>query len=355
MNDTRSRRWADQTGSLPLVMLAAIILGGAITALFGYVATGQRTARNDRDFNQAIQIADAGLQDAFSDLATADPDDIATPLGGKLTQDGAVGDGEWGWEATRVSRTRWQVRSEGSYRGSTRVVEATIGPRQLFGLAAFADKSLELRGANLADSYDGVTWGTKNGAVGSNGEIVLNGNATVDWVKRYANATYSEKGIVVMGVETSEDPAYLPPLGAEAYADGGVCFGETPIAYTAQFQLARGKTYCFTSAHFPAGDHRLAATPDPNDTTVSPAPIEADGPTRIYIAPSGNLTLGGQGNHPCTGAACVNIDPPTAPNAIDLEIYLASGEFLANNHTMIAAGIYAPSSNCSGPSAQGDV
>ncbi len=52
----------------------------------------------------------------------------------------------------------------------------------------------------------------------------------------------------------------------------------------------------------------------------------------------------GQGNAGCAKAACVNIDTVESPAAIDLEIYLASGEVLANNHTKIAAGIYAPAS-----------
>jgi hypothetical protein len=345
----------DERGSLPMTMLVAIIMGGVVTALYGYIATGQRTARHDRDFNQAIQVADAGMQNAFTELALSDPDDDTLPaIGSTIVRTGTLDHGDWEWTATRISRTRWQVRSEGTAAGSVRVVEANIGPRQLFGLAAFADLKLELRGGNKADSYNDVTWGTGNGAVGSNNQIVLNGNATVDWVMRYANATYNEKGIVVNGVETNEDPAYLPPLGAEAYAEGGVCHGQDAIAYTGQFPLVRGKTYCFTNADFPAGDHKLVGD-SPNDPTTAPEPVDPDGPTRIYIAPSGNLRLLGQGNTGCGGAACVNIDPADRPNATALEIYLASGEVLANNHTKIAAGIYAPSSNCSGPNAQGEL
>jgi hypothetical protein len=236
-NSNRQRN--DESGSLPMVLLVAIVLGGVVISLFGYVATGQRTARADRDFNHAIQVADAGIQNAFGELASIDPDDTSLPpVGGTLIRTGEVDGNEWSVTARRVSRTRWQVRSEGDAADVTRAIEATIGPRQLFGLAAFADLKLELRGGNDADSYDSVSWGTGNGAVGSNGEIVLRGNATVDWVMRYANATYNSGGVVVNGIETFEDPAYLPPLGAEAYADGGVCFGQTPIAYTGQFKLA---------------------------------------------------------------------------------------------------------------------
>ena len=70
-----------------MVLLAMIVLGGVVAALFGYVSTGQRTARQDRDFNQAIQVADAGIQTAFSDLAVADPDDPTLPAIGATIED----------------------------------------------------------------------------------------------------------------------------------------------------------------------------------------------------------------------------------------------------------------------------
>jgi hypothetical protein len=277
--------WQGDEGSLPLVLLAAIVFAGITIALFVDVSTGQRTARSDRDFNQAIQVADAGMQSAFTTLADLDPETTGVALGASTAPTTVtVEDGAATWTATRVGRARWQVRTEGTFESTTRVLEATIGPRQLFDLAAFADLKIELRGGNLADSYDGVSQGTDNGAVGSNHEIVLRGNATVDWVKRYNNATYGEKGIVLQGVESTADPIELPNKAEEAYADGGECAGTTPVTWTGQFPLVKGETYCFTSMVVPAGDHRLAAPASPTDE-----------PTRIYLAPSGNLELKGQG------------------------------------------------------------
>jgi type II secretory pathway pseudopilin PulG len=343
-----SPRWRDEHGSLPLVLLAAIVLGGLIVVVFGDVSTGQRTARQDRDYNAAIQVADAAMQEAFTDLAAYDPADTSTPVGGVRTGSGVLQDGsEYSWEANRVGRVRWQVRAEGRYRDATRYLEADIGPSEIFALAAFADLKLELRGANLADSYNHLTFGTGNGSVGSNNEIVLRGNATVDWVYRYNAAAYNNGGIVLNDVFVIDDEVPLPNYAEQAYADGGICAGQTLVAYTGQFPLQRGETYCFTNVTFPAGDHLLVDnSTDPNLN---------DEPTRIYIAPSGNLELRGQGNTRCSGVSCVNWEPRDRPNATALEIYLASGEVLANNHTVIAAGIWAPTSNCSGPNAQGDI
>jgi len=332
----------DESGSLMLVLLAAIVVGGLIVVVFSDVRTGQQTARGDRDFNQAIQVADAGIQQAFTELAAFDTDNPATSLGETIALDGG---GEATWTAERIGEMRWQVRAEGSFGGSTRVVEATIGPHQLFSLAAFADYRIELRGSNLADSYAATGPSNRLGRVGSNREIVLRGNATVDWVMRFNNASYSG-GNVVVGVETVPEPAYLPNIGEQAYAEGGVCEGRDDGAYTGSYQLVLGETYCFSNVSFPAGQHSLA-TPVSGTTTQ---------PTRIYIAPSGNLQLLGQGNSRCHGVSCVNWKAgEDRPDATRLMIYLASGNVMANNHTVIAAGIYAPTSDCSGSNAQADV
>ena len=328
----------DQQGSLPLVLLVSIVVGGIIIALFTEVVTGQQSATRDRDVNASIQVADAGLQSAFSQLSSVDPDDEDLPdVGDDMTVEGTVDEGEFTYTARRISHERWQVRSEGTYRGSSRALEAVIGARQIFPLAAFGDVKIEMRGANSVDSYDGVSWGTGRGSVGSNGEVVLRGNAETDWVVRYGDATYNGGGTVHEGIETVTEPAHLTNLAEEAYAEGGDCFGVDAQAYNGEFDLVRGTTYCFSSVSFPEGENTLAGDPE-------------DGPVIIYIAPSGNLNLEGQGE---ANPSKTNIEPTDHPDSSALQIYLASGEVHANNHSQIAAGIFAPTSNCSGPNAQG--
>ena len=341
-----------QAGSIPLVLLAAIVVGGLIIALYTDVSTGQRLASADRDFHQAVQVADAGLQDAFTVLAGLDLDDrpeIGEAYTGTTT--GTLGRGEYEWTAVRVGTNLWEVRSVGVFGVHTRTLEASMGPLYLFGLAAFGDILIELRGANSADSYDGTNTNTGLGSVGSNNQITLRGNATVDWVVRYGGAAYNNGGVIRTGggIETGDEQE-LPDLGSEAYAPGGACDpDDDDIPFYDDImdvdELKHGETYCVAQARFPAGQHDLSGT-------------RGEKPTRIFIAPSGNLELLGQGNNPCTGAACVNYSVgDTQPDATALEIYLAGGggEVLANNHTVIAAGIYAPLSNCSGPNAQGDI
>ncbi len=349
---TVSSRRRSQEGSIPLVLLAAIVVGGLIIALYIDVSTGQRLASADRDFHQAVQVADAGLQEAFTVLSLLDPAD--RPDIGELyvgDTNGTLGRGEYEWTATRVGTNLWQVRSVGVFGVHQRTLEASMGPLYLFGLAAFGDILIELRGANSADSYDGTNTNTGLGSVGSNNQITLRGNATVDWVVRYGGAGYNNGGVIRTGggIETGDEQV-LPDLGSEAYAPGGDCDPDDPDVelysdITEVFPMEHGETYCVAQARFPAGEHLLSGT-------------RGGDPTRIFIAPSGNLELLGQGNNPCTGASCVNYSlGETQPDATALEIYLAGGggEVLANNHSIIAAGIYAPLSNCSGPNAQGDI
>jgi hypothetical protein len=345
-------RFCSQEGSIPLVLLASIILAGLIVALFIDVITGVRLARDDRDFNQAIQIADAGMQEAFTVLARLDEGDMPPVgqdyLGGPQT--GALSTGEYNWTARRVANNRWQVRSEGEFGEKLRVMEASMGPETLFALAAFADLKIELRGGNDADSYNAATANGGRGSVGSNKEIILRGSAAVDWVMRYDNATYNSGGIIRGGIETGEYQQ-LPDIGSSAYneIDGACATGAEHDDITSVLPLVQGETYCVAKARFPEGQHTIISSGDADQDAL---------PTKIYIAPSGNLELLGSGNTRCDKVSCVNWDVgDTKPDATRLEIYLAGGGGVvkANNHTVIAAGIYAPLSNCSGPNAQGDI
>jgi hypothetical protein len=358
----------DDQGSIPLVLLATIVIGGLVAVLFADVRMGQQTARHDRDFNQAIQIADAGLQSSFTFLSGLEYDEdaagyVALPaIGDRIVCSGSDDDdgtsaltapcssqlngGSYDWEARRVGREMWQVRSEGTFQGSQRNVEAMVGTRTLFPLAAFGDKLARLKGGNLANSYDGTEWNTGVGRVGSNHRIVLEGNATVDWVVRYGDATYDGGGKTEEGVETVTDEAFFPNVAEREYAEGGACYDRETHPYVASptSPLTRGETYCFSDVRFPRGAGGVSSLYELADPDDGPT----DEPVRIYIAPSGNLTIEGGGDN----AARVNVTEDGValdkPDAHDLQIFLASGEVSLSNHSKIAAGIYAPTSVCKG-------
>ena len=327
-----------ERGSIPLVLLATIVVGGLIIALYIDISTGRRLAVGDRDFNYAVQVADAGIQEAFIFLAGLDEED-RPPIGEWLEvepREGTLERGTYAWSAMRIGANQWEVRSEGTVGERVRVLEAHMGPLTLFSMAAFGDELLSFRGANSAQSYP---IGNR-GFVASNGRVRLVGNAIVDGVTLHGGATYDPANNHIRndGEPTFAPYQDLPNIALEEYSEGGVCSGgPTHGNITDVLPLRHGETYCVAQADFPGRtDHLLE--PDPN-----PDPITGPRPARIFIAVGGDLHVQGQG----ANAATVNMTHPTQPDAINLEIYLAGGSVKLNNHTKIAAGIYGPASSCS--------
>lgn len=66
-------------GSIPLALLVIIVVGGVVVTLFSVVRLGTQTAGRDRDFAAAIQVADAGIQDAYLMLLSLTPEELEDP------------------------------------------------------------------------------------------------------------------------------------------------------------------------------------------------------------------------------------------------------------------------------------
>ncbi len=337
-----------EQGSIPMVLLAAIIVAGLIVALFVDVTTGRRLSVDDRDFNQAIQVADAGLQEAFMHLAGLAEVDRPT-IGQWLSPappEGQLGTGTYSWSAMRVGDNQWQVRSEGEVGDRVRVLEAHMGPLTLFSVAAFGDRIISFKGGNSADSYP--VGG--RGYVASNGTVRLKAQSdSVDGVTLHGGAVYDGDNNQIRGdgePEFAPEQA-LPNIALEEFADGGACSDPNDMhANLADLlPLEEGRVYCVAQADFPGNDHHVI--------TPSGDPALKGEPTVVYIGVGGDLHLQGEGQ---TNAAWVNMpetwtdtsDPKILiPPATNLEIYLAGGSVRLNNHTKIAAGIYGPATNCS--------
>ncbi len=328
-----------EQGSIPMVLLAAIIVAGLILALFTDVTTGRRLSVDDRDFNQAVQVADAGLQDAFMHLAGL-PEVGRPPIGQSLAtapHTGELGAGTYSWTAMRVGDNQWQVRSEGVVADRARVLEAHMGPLTLFSVAAFGDRIISFKGGNSANSYP---IGGR-GYVASNGTVRLKAQSdSVDGVTLHGGAIYDGDNNQIRGdgePEFAPEQA-LPNIALEQFADGGVCSDPNDIhANLADLlPLKQGHVYCVARADFPGQtNHLIEQTAD--------AELNKQ-PTVVYIGVGGDLHLQGEGQ---TNAARVNMTHATQPDATRLEIYLAGGSVKLNNHTKIAAGIYGPATNCS--------
>lgn len=318
---------AAEAGSIPLVLLVSIILGGAIVALFTVVSSGQQTARRDRDWQSAIQVADAGVQQAFvlfRDLEEGEDHPPCDP-GGTGTCTGTLPEGgSYEWEYTRLGEQRWEVESSGTVGGRTRTIEANIGTSTLFPVAILGRERI---------TYNGGGTGTDPFVVGTFGDVTLNGNPAQNSVRgivRYGDGPFN----INVGPDThdlSNAPAFdLPNIAEEAFAPGGECDG-APFypTYPAGVPNAQtyGNTFCVGSINFGMGNHPLLG--DPND-----------GPVVIYVGGDGTPSFNVGPNRR------VNWGTTDPGDASALQIYVQSGPVTYSGTARVAAAIWAPNSAC---------
>src|SRR3954454_23386810 len=173
-----------EQGSLILAMMLTIMLLALGSLMAGVLLAQARTTRHDQTFTDVLPAADAsiarGLFMLNNGLAAALPLPAAPAT---LSLGGQTAD----WYATPVAHlgapTSYQFSA--TTRGLARRLSAEAYQSSRFGLAAFSNTSLTMRGGNSASSYNSVN-GTRNstgrGVVGSNGSVTLNGNATADGV-----------------------------------------------------------------------------------------------------------------------------------------------------------------------------
>ena len=151
MRAVRSER-----GSLPVVMLAVLVVGSLVTVLVGTVVVGQQQTRFDQAFEQSLQVAEIGL-DRMIHLVES----RQRTNGFSLDETAAAG-GRYSGTAQRAGR-EWTLTSTGvADDGTSRTVTVNLTSESLFGVAAFGRTIVELRGTNTADSY-------RSGSLGATG------------------------------------------------------------------------------------------------------------------------------------------------------------------------------------------
>lgn len=140
MNEQGPERDGDE-GSLPLVLLVSIIVAGLVAALFTIVQSGTSSSGRDRDFAQAIHVADAGLQRAYVTLnesfAQGEPpcDEDGNTLQAGVCSGELPSGGNFEWEYERRIGGGWEVLSIGAYGRSTRAIESVVAQDQVLSLA----------------------------------------------------------------------------------------------------------------------------------------------------------------------------------------------------------------------------
>lgn len=329
----------DENGSIPLTLLVAIILGGVIAVLFASVNTGVATSRNDRDFAQAIQIADAGIQDAYVNLLAAsvlledDPDaeldaPCVTPKAGVVStiesgtcvaEVGAESSYEWDYTREGDSRS-WVVDARGSYRDSTRQVRSTIGHQPLIESAILAETDISYNGGPGDPEPFPIGLGGKMKFTSPQSAAAVNELTVYRLDGDHPDSEYGSfpQDQIVYAGET----LVLKDMAAEAF-DTGVCrTGAGGIAEITSIPrtLVRGTTYCVTDFN--------VSNPGANLTLSGPV---QDGPVKVYVR--GDVRIQSKD---------ANADRPAA----DLQIYSSGTSMRRSGNSTVSALIWAPNAHC---------
>ena len=345
MEPIRSER-----GSLPLVLLAAIILAGVLVALFVTVRTGVEVSGRDRDFAQAIQTADAGIQEAFVGLRQMsealemadDPSLVAlpcdNPVPGSTHDEGEcegreLHDGStyrWRYERPIDDLPLWEVHSDGEYRSRTRTVRAVVGQAPRFPASMIADTSFVYNGGGTGTSL----------TVGIFGYFRTTGTPSwnsVDEIFEFSDeVTYdpsgnvSEEDIAEKAIRMNLNVPVLENNEAvDAFEPDGVCNGgEVPPQYQGfDVQMSMGSTlqrdtiYCLSALNI--------------SSNLNFSDPGADGPAVVYVD-TGGVSISGNNSINAAG------DPA------DLQIYVKSGAVTFQGTPTMRSAIWAPNSACTG-------
>jgi hypothetical protein len=334
-----------EEGSLVVALLASIVVGGLAVALVGTTMTGQKKVQHDRNFQLAINGAEAGVNDAITRITTIPTGDLDTA---SLSGTGALSEDEvtYEWGAVKDTLMSWRIDGTGERNGVTRRIEALAVRDGIFFMAAFADVGIAFKGGNIVQSYSATKSdpNSGNGAAGSNGQIysIGAGSSAVDLVMLMGSGASCDGNVC----ETAEIIGFSSAFDLEKIADNIREAMETSCngnfsAYDAATgaPLQGGTTYCFSDVK--VGAH--GQLPLQNHSQANP----------VRILMTGTFSTGNQAKVNCgTGCSVTNF-----PDASALQIYSTGPAILLGNHSEISGAIAAPYATCKGnPSvAQADV
>lgn len=349
-----------ERGSLPVVMLAVMIVGTLGTVLVGSVVVGQRQTGFDQGFEQSLQVAETGLERMSYLIESGQrTDDFSIP-------EAAVPGGRYEGAADRNGRS-WALTATGTaVDGTSRTITLTLGRVSPFQGGAFGRSSVDLRGANSADSYRSGTFNaqrqfsvlaggsntcgdvmcspTGKGSVATNGDLFLHGQvidnvdqARIHYAREEVDSPLTGATGLCSGVShtcTSDKLAYFrEPLVLEP----------DPVVPPEDL-LNRGS---FTGGILPAGRQLYTNLTLDSSTIVQGTP---ENPTIVYL--TGTLTVRNDASVNFQQIAGVPVPKPSP----GLLIFSAGvGPALRfGNHANFSGAVYAPRATFSG-GAQGNI
>jgi hypothetical protein len=363
-----------ERGSLPLAMLAVLVVGSLVTVLVGTVVVGERQTRFDQGFEQSLQVAEAGLDRMVQLVASGQrTDDFTVP-------ETVVAGGRYQGVADRTRRD-WYLEATGiAPDGTSRTVSVTVALESLFGVAAYGRTQVALRGNNTADSYTSGTFDdlgaftlladgsnicrsdgtaadpfntahssdtrmctpTGNGVVATNEELFLRGGV-IDGVDR-AEIHYAKEKVT--------DPL----LGATGFCGGvtDTCTSPKLAYYREPIELEPDPVVppadltnqgSFAGTTLPAGRQLYTNVTLGTDTVVEGTP---ENPTILYL--TGTLTIPNQAVVNFRQTADLRWVPKPAPGLLVFSAGVGPA-LRFGNHASFSGAVYAPRATFSGGAA----
>jgi hypothetical protein len=244
-----------EEGSLPLALLATIVVAGMIGVIMTRMVAGENAVRFDRDFAEALQVADVGINRG---LFALNEGQIPPAPGAPST---AQVDGiTYEWHGTEIEPRFWQVVSESeTAAGVSRRLVAIVEDQPLFFPGAFGDKLVALNGTSTEiDSYnsgscttpaDACEWGTDpdfgtgNGSLGTNEDFDFSGNTSIRPGGAFLYDWADNPGT---GITTDD------PFGDRC--DGNPCTTEYVTTLPDKLEYASNDRMAFITEKFAAGE-----------------------------------------------------------------------------------------------------
>lgn len=168
-------------------MIVAVVLMGVISTLMVLVLTvGTHTefsTGRGRSWVQALHVAEAGVQDAITELeARLSSDSFTSPM----TLTGSTDEGTFDVTVTLLPRRRFQIEATGTVAEGAAGLEAarrirvTMAPPRSFQYALFSNTTVETKDN---DDIDGDIWANENVIVDQNDTVTGSVTAATGYVR----------------------------------------------------------------------------------------------------------------------------------------------------------------------------
>lgn len=149
MNQHRTRTaQRDEQGSIAIMVMVSLVVSGLVFATLLSVESGLRSSRRSGDSANALQVADAGVNDAIKAIPTVKQ--------AQFSRSGTLGDSSYTYTATQdtAEPSYWHLDVVGTDKsGVKRRVRADAAGQSLFSSPLYINTSLSAGAGTILDSY----------------------------------------------------------------------------------------------------------------------------------------------------------------------------------------------------------